>query len=87
MRRAQGKRLGYSAAVPAGSVIPGYGAPSARGVPEEIEFEIKPEIPLRQIRQAVEQKVAAGVVLADVGYSNGTPFSARPSRKSDCNPW
>jgi SRSO17 transposase len=44
------------------------------GVPEEIEFETKPEIALGQIRQAVEQKVPAGVVLADAGYGNGTPF-------------
>jgi SRSO17 transposase len=44
------------------------------GVPEEIAFETKPEIALGQIRQAVEQKVAAGVVLADAGYGNSTPF-------------
>jgi len=43
-------------------------------VPEEIVFETKPEIALGQIRQAVEQKVAAGVVLADAGYGNSTPF-------------
>jgi SRSO17 transposase len=44
------------------------------GVPEEIEFRTKPEIALGQIRQAVEQKVPEGVVLADAGYGNGTPF-------------
>ncbi len=44
------------------------------GVPEEIEFETKPEIALGQIRQAVEQKVPTGVVLADAGYGNSTPF-------------
>lgn len=44
------------------------------GVPEEIEFETKPEIALQQIRQALEQKVPAGVVLADAGYGNSTPF-------------
>jgi SRSO17 transposase len=44
------------------------------GVPEEIAFETKPEIALGQIRQAVEQKLAAGVVLADAGYGNSTPF-------------
>ena len=44
------------------------------GVPEGIEFQTKPEIALQQIRKAVEQKVAAGVVLADAGYGNGTPF-------------
>ena len=52
------------------------------GVPEEIEFATKPEIALEQIRQAMEQKVPAGVVLADAGYGNGTPFR-RPSRNSD----
>ena len=44
------------------------------GVPEGTEFQTKPEIALQQIRKAVEQKVAEGVVLADAGYGNGTPF-------------
>jgi SRSO17 transposase len=44
------------------------------GVPEGITFQTKPEIALQQIRKAVEQKVAPGVVLADAGYGNGTPF-------------
>ncbi|HLO08357.1 MAG TPA: IS701 family transposase [Terriglobales bacterium] len=44
------------------------------GVPEEMEFQTKPEIALGQIRQAMEQKVPAGVVLADAGYGNGMPF-------------
>jgi SRSO17 transposase len=44
------------------------------GVPEEVEFRTKPEIALAQIRQAMEQKVPVGVVLADAGYGNGTPF-------------
>jgi SRSO17 transposase len=44
------------------------------GVPEEIEFETKPEIALGQIRQALEQKIPTGVVLADAGYGNSTPF-------------
>lgn len=44
------------------------------GVPEEIKFQTKPEIALQQIRQAVEQEIAPGVVLADAGYGNGTPF-------------
>jgi SRSO17 transposase len=55
-----------------------WGQDSARrkqaGVPEEIEFQTKPEIALRQIRQAVEQKVPTGVVLADAGYGNGMSF-------------
>lgn len=44
------------------------------GVPEEIEFQTKPVIALQQIQQALEQKVPLGVVLADAGYGNGTPF-------------
>jgi SRSO17 transposase len=44
------------------------------GVPEEIEFETKPEIALEQIRQALQHHIPAGVVLADAGYGNGTPF-------------
>ena len=35
---------------------------------------------LGQIQQALEQKVAVGVVLADAGYGNGTPFRAALSR-------
>jgi len=46
------------------------------GVPEPLEFQTKPEIAVQQIRHALEQKVAAGVVLADAGYGNGTPFRA-----------
>lgn len=44
------------------------------GVPEGIKFQTKPEIALQQIRQALEQKVAVGVILADAGYGNSTPF-------------
>lgn len=44
------------------------------GVPEGIEFQSKPEIALQQIRKALEQEIAVGVVLADAGYGNGTPF-------------
>ena len=46
------------------------------GVAAEIEFQTKPEIALGQLRQALEQKVPVGVVLADAGYGNGTPFRA-----------
>ena len=31
-------------------------------------------IALEQIRQAIEEKVPTGVVLADAGYGNGTAF-------------
>ncbi len=44
------------------------------GVPEDVEFQTKPEIALRQIQQALEQDLPVGVVLADAGYGNGTPF-------------
>jgi len=46
------------------------------GVPEEITFQTKPQLALEQIRQALGQKVPVGVVLADAGYGNGTPFRA-----------
>jgi len=44
------------------------------GVPEGVEFQTKPEIALQQIRQALEQGVPAGVVLADAGYGHNTRF-------------
>jgi SRSO17 transposase len=43
-------------------------------IPKEIEFQTKPEIALEQMRQALEQGVPEGVILADAGYGNGTPF-------------
>ena len=45
-------------------------------VPEEIEFQTKPQIALEQIRQAVEQQVPVGVVVADAGYGIDTQFRA-----------
>ena len=44
------------------------------GVPEGVEFATKPEIALRQIRQALQQQVPVGVVLADAGYGHNTQF-------------
>ena len=44
------------------------------GVPEEIAFQTKPEIAVEQVRRALERKIPVGVVLADAGYGNGTPF-------------
>jgi len=44
------------------------------GVPEQVEFQTKPQIALQQIRQAVERQVATGVVLADAGYGMDTRF-------------
>ena len=43
-------------------------------VPEEIEFQTKPEIALEQIRAMVEAEVARGVVLADAAYGINTEF-------------
>jgi SRSO17 transposase len=46
------------------------------GVPDGIEFQTKPAIALEQMRQAIEQDVPVGVVLADAAYGNGTQFRA-----------
>jgi SRSO17 transposase len=46
------------------------------GIPEGIDFQTKPAIALAQIRQAREQSVPVGVVLADAAYGNGTQFRA-----------
>jgi SRSO17 transposase len=43
-------------------------------VPEEIQFQTKPEIALEQIRAAVAAKVARGIVLADAAYGINTEF-------------
>jgi SRSO17 transposase len=45
-------------------------------VPEETEFQTKPEIALDQIRAAVAAQVAPGVVLADAAYGINTEFRA-----------
>jgi SRSO17 transposase len=43
-------------------------------VPDDIVFQSKTEIALDQIRTALAQKVAPGVVLADAGYGGGAEF-------------
>lgn len=43
-------------------------------VPEETEFETKPEIALEQIRAAVAAQIPQGVVLADAAYGINTGF-------------
>jgi SRSO17 transposase len=43
-------------------------------VPEEVEFQTKPEIALDQIRAAVAATVDRGVVLADAAYGINTEF-------------
>ena len=48
----------------------------AGGIPEEIQFQTKPQIALAQIKKAVEEEVARGVVLADAGYGVDGRFRA-----------
>jgi SRSO17 transposase len=48
----------------------------AVGVPKEVPFQTKPEIALAQIRQAVEDGVPPGVVLADEVYGSNREFRA-----------
>jgi SRSO17 transposase len=43
-------------------------------VPEEVEFQTKPDIALDQIRSAVAADLDRGVVLADVAYGINTEF-------------
>jgi SRSO17 transposase len=43
-------------------------------VPKQVQFQTKPQIALAQIRQAVEDKVATGVVLADEVYGSNREF-------------
>lgn len=44
------------------------------GVPQPVEFQTKPQIALAQIRQAVDDGVPAGVVLADEVYGSNCEF-------------
>ena len=43
-------------------------------VPDEIRLETKPQIALGQIRQALEDDIEPGVVLADAAYGNDSAF-------------
>ncbi|MGA2574651.1 MAG: transposase [Bryobacteraceae bacterium] len=55
-------------------------------VPEEVEFQTKPNIALDQIRAAVAAEVARGVVLADAAY--GTHIEFRDGlTELDCPMW
>jgi len=47
------------------------------GVPEQIQFETKPQIALGQIRQALQEGVTPGVVVADAGYGIDSRFRRR----------
>src|SRR5207244_4657590 len=44
-------------------------------VPEEVEFQTKPEIALDQIRAAVAANLDRGIVLTDAAYGRHTEFS------------
>ncbi len=46
------------------------------GIPEEIQFQTKPQIALAQIKKAVEEDVTRGVVVADAGYGVDGRFRA-----------
>jgi len=46
------------------------------GVPQGIHFQTKPRIALEQIRQAVDEDVPRGVVLADAAYGMDSQFRA-----------
>ncbi len=46
------------------------------GVPDQIQFQTKTEIALKQIRRARERGIPQGVVLADAGYGVDTGFRA-----------
>jgi SRSO17 transposase len=43
-------------------------------VPEEVQFQTKPQIALEQIQRAVEERVSPGVVLADEVYGSNREF-------------
>ncbi len=44
------------------------------GIPEEVTFKTKPEIALDLVKQALEDNIPRGVVLADAGYGADTKF-------------
>src|ERR1700689_2760913 len=45
-------------------------------VPDEVEFQTKPEIALAQLEAAIDARVPRGVVLADAGYGSDGAFRA-----------
>ncbi len=44
------------------------------GVPEDVTFKTKPEIALELVKQALEDNIPRGIVLADAGYGADTGF-------------
>lgn len=57
---------------------------SQAGVPQEIDFQTKPEMALRQIRSLVEEDVPRGVVLADAAYGDDNAFREGLERLELC---
>jgi SRSO17 transposase len=49
---------------------------TAAGVPDNIQFQTKPEIALQQMREALAGGVPPAVVLADPAYGNDSKFRA-----------
>jgi SRSO17 transposase len=47
------------------------------GVPEEVQFQTKPQIALAQIKRAQEHGVPVGVILSDAAYGNDSQFRAQ----------
>ena len=44
------------------------------GVPEDVIFKTKPEIALDLVKQALEENIPRGIILADAGYGADTAF-------------
>src|SRR5262249_58745148 len=43
-------------------------------IPEDVEFQTKPQIAFQQIRAAVDRQIPSAPVLADAAYGNDTKF-------------
>jgi SRSO17 transposase len=43
-------------------------------IPKNIAFATKPQIALEQVRQAKNDGISPGIIIADAGYGNNTPF-------------
>ena len=58
------------------SWIQDAGRRNKTGVPEQIQFQTKAQMALDQIRQAAQQNISRGVVLADAAYGGDSQFRA-----------
>jgi SRSO17 transposase len=43
-------------------------------IPKNVTFATKPQIALEEVRQAKHDGIPPGIVIADAGYGNNTPF-------------